>query len=293
MTQRAWSVLKQTVQSWIDDYASSMGAALAFYTMFSIAPLILIVLAVSSYFFGADAARGAIAVQLDGLMGREGALAIEGLIKSANEPTKRVAATAIGVIALILGSTSVFSELQNALDRIWRAPVEAKITGIFALVRNRLLSFGMVLGISFLLIVSLVISAALSSLGKFWGAGNADWRAFAQMADFALSFALITIMFALIYKIMPRVSVRWRDVWVGAAVTSLLFTIGKVLIGIYIARSVVVSGFGAAGSLAVLLLWVYYSAQIFLFGAEFTWIYANMLGSKQHDTLAPPGKGAD
>ena len=284
--KQEWRLIRQTIDAWLDDYAPSMGAALAFYTMFSIAPLLLIIIAVAGSVFGAEAARGEILVQLAGLMGREGATMIEGLIKSANEPEKSALAAVIGAVLLLIGATSVFGELQDALDRIWRAPVPVKTTGLFNLLRTRLLSFGMIFGISFLLMVSLVVSAGLSVLGKWLGPMFAGWEAVAQLVNFFASFALITVLFALIYKFMPRVKVAWRDVWFGAAFTSLLFTIGKLLIGLYIGKSGVASVFGAAGSLAVLLLWVYYSAQIFLLGAEYTWVYAHAVGSKK-DSVRP------
>ena len=271
----AWALVTQTVSSWSEDYAPSMGAALAFYTMFSIAPLLLIVIAVAGYFFGADAARGQIVSQLAGLMGKDAAHTIEGLIAGASEPSRRSIAAAVGVVVFLVGATSVFNELQDSLNRIWKAPRSSRTTGVFALVRVRLLSFGMILAIAFLLMVSLLASAALSALGTWWGPVFAEWRLLAQAVNIVLSFAIITGMFAMIYKVIPQTKVRWPDVWMGAAMTSMLFTIGKQLIGIYLGRSATVSAFGAVGSLAVFLLWVYYSAQIFLLGAEFTRIYSN------------------
>jgi membrane protein len=184
------------------------------------------------------------------------------------------------VVVLLVGATTVFAELQSALDRIWRAPVQGA-NGLFALLRARLLSFGMILGLGFLLMVSLVISAALAAFEKWWSPMFGGWALLAQGLNFAFSYLFITAVFAMIYKYMPRVHVAWRDVWVGAAVTSLLFGVGKLLIGLYIGRSSVTSAFGAAGSLAVLLVWVYYSAQIFLMGAEFTWVFAHTYGSRR------------
>ena len=254
--KQEWSLVRQTFNAWIDDYAPSMGAALAYYTTFSIAPLLLIVIAVTGSVFGADAARGQIMMELRGLIGTEGALMIEGMIKSASEPGKNISATIVGVVLLFIGATTVFGELQDALDRIWRAPVKVKNTGILRLLQTRLLSFGMILGISFLLMVSLVVSAGLSALGTWWGPMFGGWELVAHLVNFFVSFALITVLFALIYKVMPRVSVAWRDVWFGAAVTSLLFTIGKLLIGLYIGKSGVASVFGAAGSLVAVLLGV-------------------------------------
>lgn len=284
--KQLWVLIKTAVSSWIDDYAPSMGAALAYYTMFSIAPLLLIVISVAGVIFGVEAARGEIFQQLRGLMGEEGALAIQGLLESVSKPSESAAATIAGIALLLIGATTVFAELQDDLDRIWRAPQREKTSGIWNLLRARLLSFGMILGIGFLLIVSLVFSAALSALGRWWAPLFGAWEILAQLINIVIGFALTTAAFALIYKFMPRVSIAWRDVWIGAAVTSLLFTIGKFLIGLYIGKSGVASGFGAAASLAVVLVWVYYSAQIFLLGAEFTWAYAHAHGSRKGQT--PP-----
>lgn len=283
--KQAWGLLTQSLSSWIDDYAPSMGAALSYYTMFSIAPLLLIVIAVAGFIFGADAARGEILIQLQGLLGEDGAHAVEGLLKSVSEPAKSTGAAVVGIVVLLIGATSVFGELQDALDRIWRAPARDKHGGLWRLIRSRLLSFGMILGIAFLLMVSLVMSAALSALGKWWGPLFGSWEILLQITNFVVSFGLITVMFAMIYKIMPRVRIQWPDVWIGAGVTALLFTIGKLLIGLYIGKSGIASGFGAAASLVVVLVWVYYSAQIFLVGAEFTWVYAHELGSRRGQPL--------
>jgi membrane protein len=277
--RQLWELIKASVSSWIGDYAPSMGAALAYYTLFSIAPLLLIVIAVAGLFFGAEAVRGEILGQLQGLMGSEGARAVQSLIESVSQPEKSLLATVIGVVLLVIGATSVFSELQDDLDRIWRAPERDKSEGLWALLRARLLSFGMILGLAFLLLVSLVLSAALAALEKWWGPAPEGWELFARLANFIIGFGLATTVFAMIYKIMPRAQIRWRDVWIGAAVTALLFSAGKFLIGLYIGESGVTSGFGTAGSLVAMLVWVYYSAQIFLLGAEFTWVYCNTYGS--------------
>ena len=284
------SLLTDSASSWSADYCPSMGAAISYYTLFSIAPLILIVIAVAGMVFGADAARGAIFEQLQGLLGDGGAKAIEGMVEAANKSDGGIIATIIGVVVLLLGATTVFNELQNALDRIWRAPARVKSSGIWNLLRTRLLSFGMVLGMAFLLMVSLVASAALSALGKWWT--PAGWEAVMHVLDIVVSFGLMTVMFALILRFIPRVHVAWRDVWIGAAVTALLFTIGKFLIGLYLGKSAVASSFGAAGSLVVMMVWVYYSAQIFLFGAEFTWVYAHEFGSRRGQERPKPGAEA-
>jgi membrane protein len=212
-------------------------------------------------------------------MGEAGATAIQGLLQSVNKPAQGVFATVVGVGTLLIGAMTVFGELQDALDRIWRAPARARASGLWALVRTRLLSFGMVLGLGFLLIVSLVASAAVGAVSKYTVAGFAWWPVVVELLNFLLSFALVTVTFAMIYKIIPRVRIAWRDVWIGAVATALLFSIGKFLIGLYIGRSSFASGFGAASSLVIVLLWMYYSAQIFLLGAEFTWVYAHVHGS--------------
>ncbi|WP_119153919.1 YihY/virulence factor BrkB family protein [Caldimonas tepidiphila] len=274
-----WSLAKEAVGSWSEDYAPSMGAALAYYTVFSIAPLLLIVIAVAGLVFGEEAARGEIFEQLSGLMGKEGAIALQGLLESFRRTGTGVLATAVSIVVLLVGATTVFAELQDALDRIWRAPARDKTGGLWGLVRARLLSFGMILGIGFLLIVSLVASAALAALGRWWGERLGGWQVLASVLNLLVSYGLITVLFAMIYKMMPRVKIAWHDVWIGAAVTSLLFAVGKFLIGQYIGHSGIASGFGAAASLIVVLVWVYYSAQIFLLGAEFTWVYAHRHGS--------------
>lgn len=275
------NLFKATFSAWIDDNAPSMGAALAYYTVFSIAPLLLIVISVAGIIFGVEVAREEIIAQLQNFMGKTGALVVQGLLESVSKPTESVTAAIIGVALLLVGATTVFAELQNDLDRIWRAPTRTKDAGIFGLIRTRVLAFGMILGIGFLLTVSLILSAALAILGKWWAPLFGEFKFLANLVDITLSFFLITIAFAMIYKLMPRMKIYWRDVWVGAVVTAILFTIGKFLIGMYIGRSGVASGFGAAGSLVVLLTWIYYSAQIFLMGAEFTKIYSYTFGSRK------------
>jgi len=273
-----WTLVKASVSSWLDDYAPSMGAALSYYTVFSLAPLLLIVVSVAGLVFGEDAVRGELFAQLQGLMGADAAKAIQDLLASVNKPAHGIVGTLVGVALLVFGATTVFGELQDALDRIWRAPARKK-GGLWSLLRARLLSFGMILGLAFLLMVSLVLGAAISALGKWWGPAFGGWETLLQIVNLLVGFGLTTLVFAMIYKLMPRVKVEWHDVWLGALVTSLLFTIGKFLIGLYIGKSGVASGFGAAGSLIVVFIWVYYSAQIFLLGAEFTWVYAKTLGS--------------
>jgi membrane protein len=287
--KQGWHLLKQAVAAWSDDYAPSMGAALSYYTMFSIAPLLLIVISVAGMIFGEQAVRGEVTENLKYLMGEDGAKAIEGLLYSVSEPKDGIIATVIGLFVLLLGATTVFGELQNALDRIWRAPARPDASSLWRILRGRLLSLGMILGIAFLLMVSLVFDAVLQALGKMWGTGALE--AASQTINTVVGFVLTMTIFAMIYKLLPRARVAWHDVWVGAAVTALLFTLGKVLISIYIGRSAVASSFGAAGSLVVVMIWVYYSAQIFLLGAEFTWVYAHSHGSRRGE--ARPGAPVD
>ena len=284
-----WHLVRDSVSAWIDDFAPSMGAAISYYTVFSIAPLLLIVIAVAGLVLGQEAASGQIFSQLQGLLGDEGATAIEGMVESASLSGKSFLATAVGVVTLVIGATTVFGELQSALDRVWETPAAEKKEGLWNLLRTRVLSFGMVLAIGFLLLISLVISAALAALGSWWAPVFGGWEFLLQAVNLVVSFVVTTALFALIYKFLPSTKIAWKDVWVGAAATSLLFTIGKILIGLYIGKSSVASGFGAAGSLVVVLVWVYYSAQIFLLGAEFTWVYAFRYGSRRGEQQAHPG----
>lgn len=277
-----WPLVKGASVAWVADYAPSMGAALSYYSVFSMAPLLLIVISIAGLVFGQDAVRGEVFVQLQDLLGTEASKMIEGVLASVSKPAEGMASTVIGVVLLLIGATSVFGELQDALDRIWRAPARDRTSGLWGLVRARLLSFGMILGIAFLLMVSLVFGAVVSALGKLWSGAFGQWALLAQLFNLGVGFVMTTGVFAMIYKIMPRVSVKWRDVWLGAIVTSVLFTGGRFLIGMYIGRTNLASGFGAAGSLIVVFAWVYYSAQIFLLGAEFTWIYARTFGSMRH-----------
>jgi membrane protein len=279
--KQALALTKQSISSWSDDYAPSMGAALSYYTLFSIAPLLIIVISLAGLFFGADAVRGVIFAQLQALMGDEGAKAIQEMLSTTSEPKTGAIASAASIIGLMIGATTVFNELQSDLDRIWRAPARVQKSGIWTLLRTRLLSFGMILGVAFLLAVSLILSAAVATMGKWYGAWFGGWEALAHILDLVLNFALLTAVFAMIYKMIPRVHVGWHDVWIGAGVTALLFTLGKFLIGLYLGKSDMTSSFGAAGSMVLVMVWVYYSSQIFLFGAEFTWVYANTYGSRR------------
>ncbi len=275
-----FELCKKAVMAWIDDFAPSMGAAISYYTMFSLAPLLLIVIAVAGALFGREAVQGQIVEQLSGLIGHDGATAVQGLIKSASEPKKGLIAGTISVVVLIVGATTVFAELQSALDRIWHVPEQDKPSGVWAVLRARVLSFGLILGVAFLLMVSLSVSAGVAAFGTWVGGMLPGWELLLQGINILISLGIETLMFAMIFKLMPTVPIGWRDVWIGALVTAVLFEIGKIGIGLYIGKSGITSSFAAAGGLVVLLAWVYYAAQIFLLGAEFTKVYAGEHGSK-------------
>jgi len=281
-------MIRRSVKAWVDDEASSMGAALAYYTLFSIAPLLVIAIAVAGLVFGQEAARGEIVAQIQSLIGQEGAIAVQGLLKSANEPAQDIFAVLVSAIMLAIGATTVFAELKSDLDRIWRVPTPPEENSMWVLLRTRVLSFGLVLGLGFLLLVSLLVSAGISGFGKWWGGFFEGRGALLHALNVGITFAVTTLLFAMIYKLMPRARIAWRDVWVGAAVTAFLFEIGENLIGLYLGKTTVSSGFGAAASMAVLLVWVYFAAQIFLLGAEFTWVYSHEYGSRAAQTGQGP-----
>lgn len=277
--QRLFDLCRKAVMAWIDDFAPSMGASISYYTIFSLAPLLVIVIAIAGAIFGREAVQGEIVTQLQGLIGRDGAIAVQGLIKSADQPSKGLVAGGISIVVLIIGATTVFAELQSALDRIWHVPAADKPTGVWSVLRARVLSFGLVLGLAFLLMVSLLVSAAVAAFGGWAGGLLPGSELLLLVLNTLFSMSITCLLFAMIFKYMPTARIAWRDVWVGAVVTSVLFEIGKTLIGLYLGKSGVNESFAAAGSLVVMLAWVYYAAQIFLLGAEFTKVYANEHGS--------------
>jgi membrane protein len=279
------TLLKLSFQDWKDDKASRLSAALAYYTIFSLAPMLLIILAVTSLFWSRDVVQDQILNQVQGLVGTEGRTFISDMLTTASSPAKGIFATIVGIITLLWGALGVFNELQNSLNTIWEVEEEEEqeqgfIGGIKKILFGRLLSFGMILGIGFLLLVSLVVSAGLSAFQETMGNAIPISEILLQIVNLIISIGIITVLFALIFKFLPDADIAWRDVWLGAFVTALLFSLGKFLIGLYLGNSTVGSSFGAAGSLVLLLLWIYYSAQILLFGAEFTQVYANQFGSK-------------
>jgi membrane protein len=279
MFSAAWKMLKDTVLAFIDDEALSRGAAIAFYTVTSVAPVLLIVIAIAGLAFGRDAAQNAITEQLSGLMGRQTAEVLQTAVASAASKSSGVVATIIGIITLIVTASGVFGEMQTALNVIWKAKPEG--TTVSRLIRGRAASLGLVAALGFLLMVSLVVSTLLTAFGNYLNSILPFGQVILTVLNVIVSLVLISFLFAAIYKVLPDRDLEWGDVAVGAIVTGVLFTIGKSLISWYIGSSAVASSFGAAGALIVLLLWVYYSAQIFLLGAEFTKVYANSHGSKQ------------
>jgi membrane protein len=283
-----WKLPKEAVLSFISDQALSRGAAIAFYTVTSIAPILLIVIAIAGLVFGQEAAQGAIIGQLGGLMGQQTAEVLQTAVASASGKTAGTLATIIGVVMLLATASGVFGEMQSALNAIWKA--EPNGTTVSRLIRARAASLGLVATLGFLLVVSLAVSAGLTAFGERLNTVLPFGELVAMLLNAVISFVLLSVLFAAIYKVLPDRALEWRDVIVGAVVTALLFIVGKSLIGWYIGSSDVGSAYGAAGSLIVLLFWVYYSVQIFLLGAEFTKAYANRHGSKQ-DRPVPAGQG--
>jgi membrane protein len=277
MFGRIWHLLSDSVQAFIADDALSRGASISFYAATSIGPVLFIVVAIAGLAFGEDAARGAIAIQLRDLMGKESADLVQTAVQSASGKSSGILASVVGAIALLITASGVFGEMQSALNMIWKAQPHG--TTVSRLVRARAASLGLVAALGFLLLVSLVISAILSGLGSYIDAVLPFGALILHLLNFVVSFALISVLFGAIYKVLPDAELSWRDVLIGAMVTALLFNLGKFLIGLYLAHSAVASSYGAAGALIVVLLWIYYSAQIFLLGAEFTKIHASRRGT--------------
>jgi membrane protein len=278
--RQAWSVLRQTYAEWSEDNAARLAAALTFYTLFSLAPLLVLAIGVAGLFLGSEAVRGQLMHQFAGLVGPDGAEAIEDLIANARRPGESVVASAVGFVLLLLGASGVVGELKASLNQIWDLP--APPSGFFAMVRQRLLSFALVLGIGFVLLVSLLISASLAAASDYLHGGEVVagiWIAVNLLVTLGVETALFTAMF----KLLPDTPIRWRDVWIGALCTAVLFELGKLLVGLYLGRAGLASAYGAAGSLVIVLLWIYYSAQILFFGAELTQVMA-----RRRDAAAAP-----
>ena len=282
-------LLKQTVNAWIDDNAPRLGASLAFYTLLSLAPVLIVVVAVAALAFGQKAAQGQLIWEIQDLVGTEGAKAIQGLIQSAYKPAAGTTATVLGILTLAFGASAVMVELRDALNIIWHVPAAAAFSSFHSflrLIKERFYLFGLVLGVGFLLLVSLALNAAIAALGSLFGSLLPAPESALHVAIFVISFLVTTFLFAAIYKFLPDVQLKWGDVIVGACFTSFLFTIGKQLIGIYLGKASFGSTYGAAGSLVIVLVWVYYSAQLFFLGAEFTKIYTETFGSRLDARLA-------
>lgn len=278
-----FSLAKETLTEWSNDEASTLAAALSYYALFSVAPLLLIVIAIAGLMFGEEAVRGNINGQISGLIGQDSAKVVESMMASTATKSGGVIATVVGIATLLFGATGVFAQLQDSLNVIWKA--KPKVTsGLLAFLRQRFLSFTMVLGIGFLLLVSLVLSAALAVVGKYLGDFVPGWVILGHLINILVSVGFITVLFAMIYKLLPDTPIAWKDVWLGALVTSILFTLGKFLIGLYLGRASVASGYGAAGSLVILLLWVYYSSMLLFIGAEFTQVYSRRHGTRRDET---------
>lgn len=274
-----FSLLRQTFSEWNEDKVPRLGAALAFYTALSIAPLLVLSLRVAAFIFGDDAAKGEIQQQFQSMIGKEGSDAVDAMLQNANRPESGTLATAFSFITLFFGASGVFGQLQDSLNTIWEVKPKPG-RGIGGFVRDRFLSMTMVMGVAFLLLVSLAVSATLSFAGSYASQLTKDLSWSGQLINLIISLCVFTGIFAMMFKYLPDVKIAWKDVWLGAFLTAVLFTIGKFVIGVYIGRSAIASAYGVAGSLIVLLVWVYYSAQIMFFGAEFTQVYANRFGSK-------------
>jgi len=274
-----WMLLKTTVMQWFEDQPFLLASSLSYYTLFSLAPLLIIVIAIAGLAFGHEAAQQQIVGTIQGTIGEQSAQAVQGMIENASsQPKTGIISAVIGIVALIFGAAGVVGQLQTSLNTIWG--VEPKPgQGVWGFIRQRFISFAMVLGLGFVLLVSLVISAVVASLSNYIGSFFGGAEVIAHGFDLVISFLLVTVLFAMIYKFLPDVKIEWRDVWIGAALTSVLFTLGKFLIGLYLGHSGVSSTYGAAGSLITVLLWVYYSSLIFFLGAEFTQVYATRYGS--------------
>lgn len=278
-------VIQQALIAWFRDDAPSMGAAIAFYTLFAIAPILLLVIWAAGKFMGPDIVQEHILAQMKMLLGDPGADAVRDLLLSANYTRRSSLSAAVGIVAVVISATSVFAELQVALHRIWRTPPRSVVQGVWHALRARVLSMGLVLGVGFLLLVSLIASAGLEGFGTWLGTFMQNWHGLVFALDTLLGFSIATVLFAMIFKYIPRERIAWGDVWVGGLVTSCLFTAGKLAIVVYLGKIAISSAYGVAGSFLVLLLWVYYSAQIFLLGAEFTCSFAYAHGSR---TDQPP-----
>lgn len=287
MLANAWSLIRQTFSEWSQDGAPRLGAALAYYSIFSLGPLLIIAIAVASVFFDGGFVQQQIMGQIRGLVGEQGAQAIEAMLAGASTGNKSLAATAIGVVLLLFGALSVVVQLKDALNIIWNVE-SAPVSGIWGYVRTYGLSLAAILGLGFMLAISLLSSAVIAGMGQHFASGASE--AGLHAVNFAANFLVLTLLFAMMFKYLPDIDIGWRDVWIGAALTALLFNLGKLLIAIYLGKQGLESTYGAASSIVLILVWIYYSAQIVFFGAEFTQVYARRFGSLRAVAQLPEEK---
>lgn len=274
-----WDLIKRTASSWSDINAPRLGAALAFYTMLSMAPLLVVCIGIAGAIFGQEAAQDRIASQIQNVVGYQGGQAIQAMLQHADKPSAGIVAAVVGFFMLLFGASGVFGELRDSLNLVWGVKFSGG-SGLMGMIKYRFASFAMVLGIGFLLLVSLVLSAAIAAAGKLFSGYLPASEAVLHLGNIVFTFVAVTVLFALLFKVVPDIRIEWQDVWIGAAVTSILFSVGKFLIGLYLGKASVGSAYGAAGSLVIFMVWVYYSAQIFFMGAQFTHVFAERHGSR-------------
>lgn len=277
MFREIWETIKETGSDWLDDNASRLAAALAYYALLSLAPLLIIAVAVSGFFFGPDAARGRVAEELGNVVGAEAAASIQGVLANAHSPAEGTLGTIVGIVTLFVGASGFFGELQSSLNTVWEVKPKPG-RGVWGEIGRRFFSFAMVLGVAFLLLVSLVLSSILSAAGSYFSGHLPGGEPLWQVINFVISLAIVAALFAVIFKYIPDAQIKWQDVWPGAVVTAVMFTIGKSLLGLYLGKAAVGSAYGAAGSIIALVVWVYYATQIVLLGAEFTQVQARRSG---------------
>ena len=284
----AWHLIKATIQKWVAHKDARQGAALAYYSVFSVGPLMVIAIGIAGLVFGQEAARGEVG-ELSGMVGQSAAAAIDSMLANANKPQQGLLATVIGTAVPLFSALGVVVQLKDAFNTVWEVD-EKKISGLWQFIRTYLISLAAVIGVGFLLLISLLFTTGLSAAGQYVGAQLP--QTVLQVVGSVISFAAITVMFAMMFKLLPDTEVEWRDVWLGAAITAALFELGKLLIGIYVGKLALASTYGAAASLVILLIWVYYSSQIVLLGAEFTHCYASRNHRRETATRAPLNRAA-
>lgn len=292
--RQCYDLVLNSAYAWSEDRAPSMGAAIAYYTIFSLAPILILVIAIAGFVFGEEAAEGAVIGQLIGLFGPQGAAAVQAMLANNYQDGSNIIATVVAVALLAVAATTVFGEMQASLNVIWKAKPSTRSAPV-ELIKSRLIGLSLIVALGFLLLVSLVISAALTALAGYLNSLFPDFDVIMRLVNIAISLLVTTALFALVYKILPDTRIEWRDVLIASVIAAILFTIGKFVISLYIGSSSVASTYGAAGALVTILIWVYYSAQILLFGAEVAKTYARMFGSRRqrrrrghrHDAARP------